>query len=336
MRAELMVAEIPPEQVRQEAARAADLVDHAFAPNTRRAYVSSWRAFGVWCTARAIDRDASTPEIVATYLTSRLEQGLSVPAIVRAYSALASNLREIQPQGPWAAGLRPEIIRRLMKGAGREYGRPSPKKKPLLPEHFMQLADPARFDTTHWIESARNRALLLFGFAGGFRRSELVALDVSDLELSAEGARVLIRRSKTDQAGEGAQIGVHRQRGDMCPVGALETYLRGGRVAQGPVFRQIHKGRLTPKRLDDQAVARLVKAAVVSIGLDPAEYAGHSLRCGFVTAAAAAKADLDSIMNTTRHKSVEQVRGYIRRASPFDRNASKGLLEREGEDDDQA
>lgn len=320
---------VPAAQVAAEGARAAEVIAHAQAPNTRRAYESSWRAFEAWCAARSIPPAATTPEIVAVYLTSRLDCGLSVRGIVRAYSALASRLRELQPTGPWLAGMRPEILRRLIQGASRDRGRPVVKKAPLTIEHFAQLADPTRFDASRWLQSARNRALLLIGFAGGFRRSELVALDVGDVEFVPEGAVVTVRRSKTDQVGNGAQVAIWRQKdGSRCPVVALETYMRGARITAGPIFRPFYKGTLLDRRLSDRAVAMLVKAAVASLGLDPALYSGHSLRSGFVTTAAGRGNSLDEIMNTTRHRSPQQVLGYIRRASPFDRNASKDMFEK--------
>lgn len=326
---------IPAAQVAEEVRRAAELAGNALAPNTRRAYEASWRAFEAWTRARGVRAEDASPEIVATFLAARLDAGVSVRAICRDYPALAAELRRHQPQG-WAPGIRPEPIRRLLQAAHRERGTPAAGKRPLRPEHFAALADPARFDRSRWMVSARDRALLLVGFGGGLRRAELVALDVSDLELGPKGLKILIRRSKTDQAGRGARVGIWRQRGPTCPVAALETYLRGGRITEGPVFRPVHKGRLLARRLDAHAVARIVKAAVASIGLDPDEYAGHSLRVGFVTSASEHGADLESIMATTRHRSFEQVRGYIRREDPFDRNASRGLLEQgehDGEED---
>jgi integrase len=269
---------------------------------------------------------AATPEIIVSYLEHRLKNGLSGRVCGREWSGLLAHLREIQPDGPWRAKAPPEIIRRWLRAA-RKAGGLAVRKKPLLPEHFAQLADPARIDRgAGWLESLRNRALLLLGFGAGMRRSELVALDVEDVELRNEGAVLRLRRSKTDQEGKGRFVSVWRQEGRLCPVAALETYLEETKVARGPVFRLVRRGQLTEKRLHDRAVARIVKAAIASLGLDPTEYAGHSLRSGFVTGAAKRGATIDEIVNTTGHRNAQQVIGYIRRATPFERNASKGLL----------
>lgn len=312
------------EQIRGEAAQAAARMADAYAKGTRRVYGVSWRFFEEWCAKRAIAPAAATPEIVATYLESRLSGGLSSRACTREYGGVAAHLRDLQADGgPWLPGSPPDVVLRWLKGAHKR-ARPAVKKRPLLPEHFTQLADRPLNGT---LLAARDRAILLFGFAGGFRRSELVGLDVTDLELGAEGAIVHIRRSKTDQDSQGAHIAIWRQHDRRCPIAALEHYLRWSRIEDGPLFRSIRRDTLLGTRLYEDAVARIVKAAVASLGLNPREYAGHSLRCGFVTAAAMRGATLDEIMNTTRHRSADQVIAYIRRATPFERNASKGLLE---------
>jgi hypothetical protein len=174
---------------------------------------------------------------------------------------------------------------------------------------------------------------LLFGFAGGFRRSELVGMNVADVSFRGDGAVVQLPRSKTDQEAKGLYTAVWRQPGRRCPVAALETYLRWGRITEGPVFRIVRGEQATEERLYDRAVALVVKKAVASLGLDPQKYAGHSLRCGFVEAATARGATLEEIMNTTHHKRAEQVIGYMRRATPFERNASRNLLAEEGSEE---
>lgn len=312
------------EQLRAEATQAAARMADAYSKGTRRLYGISWRFFEEWCANRALEPSAATPEIVATYLEARLSGGLSSRACTREYGGIAAHLRELHPDGPWLPGSPPAVVVRWLKGAHKR-ARPPVKKLPLLPDHFAQLAD-RPLDGT--LTAARDRAVLLFGFAGGFRRSELVGLDVADLEFGVEGVIVHIRRSKTDQDSNGAYIAIWRQHDRRCPVMALEHYLRRSQIEDGPIFRGIrHDKPLGTRRLHDDAVARIVKAAVRSLGLNPREYAGHSLRCGFVTAAAMRGATLDEIMNTTRHRNADQVIAYIRRATPFERNASKGLLE---------
>lgn len=319
------LASLPP-QVEKEARAAAARVGDAYAASTKRAYRAAWRIFEGWCAKRTIPIGAVTPEILVTYLEWRLQNGLGPRACVREYGAVAAHLREIHPNGPWLAKAPPEILRRWLKGA-KKLAVPAVGKKPLLPAHFEKLSDLVRVDPARWVESARDRALLLFGFAGGFRRSELVALDVADLRFGPDGVIALLKRSKTDQEGQGRAVAVWRQQGRRCAVAALEAYLRGARIEAGPLFQRVRGGQVTGKRLYDRAVALIVKKAIASLGLDPKEYAGHSLRCGFVSAASARGASIDEIMNTTGHRRADQVIGYIRRATPFDRNASKGLLE---------
>jgi integrase len=175
------------------------------------------------------------------------------------------------------------------------------------------------------LTALRDRALLLLGFAGAFRRSELVALDCEDIEETAEGLKVTIRRSKTDQEGEGATIAVVR--GSVaCPVEALRAWLSVSGIMTGAVFRSIRKGGKVAGRLTDRSVANIVKAHAERVGLDPALFAGHSLRAGFLTSAAARGASIFKMMDVSRHRSVDTVRGYVRDAEIFKAHAGSGLL----------
>ena len=166
----------------------------------------------------------------------------------------------------------------------------------------------------------------MIGFAGAFRRSELVALDVEDIEEVPEGLRVTIRRSKTDQEGKGAVIA--RPRGAVaCPVTAFKAWIKAAGITAGPVFRPIAKGeRLQTTRLTDRSVGKIVKAHAVRIGLDPTHFAGHSLRSGFLTSAAARNASIFKMADQSRHKSMDTLRGYIRNAEIFKDHAGAGLL----------
>jgi len=167
---------------------------------------------------------------------------------------------------------------------------------------------------------ARDRALLLLGFHGAFRRSELVALNVDDVEISREGAAVMVRRSKTDQQGKGRVIEIYRDgRDGLCPVLALETWLAHG-LRAGPIFRAVDRlQRIRPGRLSDKDVARVVKRTAEAAGLDPRRYAGHSLRAGLATSAARAGAHERDIQRQTGHRSTETLRGYIQDGERFRR-----------------
>jgi len=168
----------------------------------------------------------------------------------------------------------------------------------------------------------RDKALLLIGFAGGFRRSELVALDVEDLEFCPEGLVINVRRSKTDQEGEGRKVGIPwGQHTITCPVKALQSWLHEGNITEGAIFRPLtrHK-QILSSRLTAQSVAKVVKRCAKSAGLDPNLYSGHSLRAGLVTSAAMADVSENIIMRQTGHRSSETLRSYIREGDLFQKN----------------
>ena len=172
----------------------------------------------------------------------------------------------------------------------------------------------------------RDRALLLLGFAGAFRRSELVALTVADLIEVEGGLRVSIRHSKTDQESAGQEIAIPVG-GKLRPVEAVRAWLDAAGITDGPVFRPIAKGgRLLAGALTAQSVALVIKVHAKRAGLDPAEYAGHSLRAGFLTTAAEHGANIFKMMEVSRHRSVDTLRGYVRRADLFRDHAGAGFL----------
>jgi integrase len=172
------------------------------------------------------------------------------------------------------------------------------------------------------LAGVRDAAILLIGFAGAFRRSELAALDLEDLELSPEGLILTIRKSKTDQVGAGRKLGIPRGRKTTCPVAALQRWLAARGIAAGAVFIALDRGH-AGERLGGQAVAEIVKRAALRVGLDPARYAGHSLRSGFATSAARGGADLPAIMLQTGHKSADVARRYIQAGRLLANPASK-------------
>ena len=176
------------------------------------------------------------------------------------------------------------------------------------------------------LAALRDRALIALGMALAARRSELVALDVADLDWEAKGLRVTIRRSKTDQEGHGVVVAVPEGR-RLTPLTHLRTWLTISGITEGAVFRPLWKGnRLREARLSDHAVARIVQARALAAGLDPTRYAGHSLRAGFVTAAARAGADVWKIQQVSRHKSMQVLAGYVRDARLFEDHAGDGFL----------
>ena len=172
----------------------------------------------------------------------------------------------------------------------------------------------------------RDRALILLGFAGAFRRAEIVSLDVGDLGFNRDGLTVTLRRSKTDQQGQGRKIGIpYGSNPETCPVRTLQAWLEEGGVTEGPLFRSLNRHGALQGRLSPVGVARVVKKLAERAGLDPAKYAGHSLRAGHATSAAASGASERSIMNQTGHRSVQMVRRYIREGSLFRENSAGKL-----------
>jgi integrase len=173
----------------------------------------------------------------------------------------------------------------------------------------------------------RDRALLLVGFAGAFRRSELVALDMTDLEQTRDGLVVRIRRSKTDQEGEGRAVGIPRGSDRLtCPVAALASWCDAAGIESGPLFRRVNRhSHVLPNRLSAEAVAIVIKRYVTRLHFDPSAFSGHSLRAGLATSAAAAGKSERAIMNQTGHRNLTTVRRYIRDGNLFRENAADGI-----------
>jgi integrase len=217
--------------------------------------------------------------------------------------------------------LKDEIRRRsLLEAAGDSFARA--KKTPTTVERILAMAPIA----SERLADIRDRALLLVGFASAMRRSELAALDVEDIEETPEGLRITIRRSKTDQEGHGHVIAIPRGM-IACPVAALKAWLEAAAVTESALFRPIAKGgRIRPMRLTDRSVADIVKAHARRAGLDPKQFAGHSLRSGFLTSAAARGASIFKMADQSRHKSMDTLRGYVRDAEIFKDHAGCGLL----------
>jgi integrase len=216
-----------------------------------------------------------------------------------------------------------ELVRRVLRGVRRAHGTGQRQAAPLLMEDL--LAGISRLPDD--LRGARDRALLLIGFAAGMRRSELVGLDVEDLAFVDAGVFIRLRRSKTDQEGCGRTIAIPYGRTAACPVLALKHWLAVIGIRSGAVFLALNRGNALPgHRLGDQSVSRVVKEFVLLLGKAPAAYSGHSLRAGFVTSAAQAGADFLMIQQQTGHRSIAMLSRYLRTVNPFEGNAARGLL----------
>jgi integrase len=210
-----------------------------------------------------------------------------------------------------------------MKGIRRTKGTAPVQKAAALTADILAMVDA----TYAGIIGARDRAIILLGFAGAFRRSELVGLDAADCAFGKDGLTVMLRRSKIDQEGAGRKIGIpYGANPETCPVRTLQAWLEQAAIAEGPLFRSISRhGKVGLGRLSGIDVARVVKKLAQRAGLDAAKYAGHSLRAGHATTAAIAGASERSIMNQTGHRSVQMVRRYIRDGSLFRENSAGKL-----------
>lgn len=306
--------------VRRMEEEAKALIDEAKSPATRRAYRSAWAAFESWCQSVGRASLPATPATVAMYLAHLVEARKKVSTIAKALAAIS--------HAHWVSHLpsprRSPEVKEAMSGARRRIGVAPVKKTAAVMPLLERMVDTCGAD----LRGARDRAILLLGFAGGFRRSELVSLDVEDIESDARGLRVRLRRSKTDQEGAGTTVGVPSQRGKYCPVAATNDWIECACLEGGPVFRAIDRwDHISDTRLTPGVVATLVKSYCVRVGLDPAVFAAHSLRSGMITTAAMNKRSDRSIMKQSRHKDVKTFYGYIQDATVFDDNALTGLME---------
>jgi site-specific recombinase XerD len=288
------------------------------APATRRAYGTDFAIFRTWCAQRGADPLPAAAETVAAFLASEAGRGVRPSTIGRRVAAI----RYAHKLAGFPITTDDERVRATVRGIRRSLGAASNRKAPATADKIVAMAPVVGGR----LSEIRDRALLLIGFAGAFRRSELVALDVEDVEEMPEGLRVTIRRSKTDQEGLGAVVALPR--GSVaCPVAAFRAWIRAAGITAGPVFRPVAKGeRLRNARLTDRSVAKIVKAHAVRVGLDPAAFAGHSLRSGFLTSAAARGASIFKMADQSRHTSMDTLRGYVRDAEIFKDHAGAGLL----------
>jgi integrase len=288
------------------------------AENTLRGYRADWRDFCNWCDRNSQSPLPASPEVVAAYIAECAGR-LKVGSLQRRLNAIAEAHKAIGLDSPTAAG----IVRNTLKGIKRALGTAAVQKAPALTDDIRAMVD----STDAGLIGLRDRALILLGFAGAFRRAEIVGLDVEDLAFGKDGLTVTLRRSKTDQEWQGRKIGIpYGSNPDTCPVRVLQAWLEQAGVASGPVFRSLNRhGQLQPGRLSGIDVARIIKKLAVRAGLDPARYGGHSLRAGHATSAAIAGASERSIMNQTGHRSAQMVRRYIREGNLFRENSAGKL-----------
>ena len=289
------------------------------AKNTIRAYKSDFNDFGLFCAQNGFKSLPSEAKIISLYLTQLSTKEVKISTIKRRLVSIGVIHRL---KGHYLDTKHPLIVENLM-GIKRRKGSIQNGKKPLLINNLKRLINVIDQQKKERIKILRDRTIILIGFSGGFRRNEIVSLDYDDLDFVEEGLKINIKRSKTDQFGEGSIKGLpYFDNSQYCPVVSLKNWIDIAKINSGSLFRRFSKGsRLTEKRLTDQTVALLIKEYLKLAGIDNKNYSGHSLRSGFATSAAESGAEERSIMAMTGHKSSEMVRRYIKEANLFKNNA---------------
>ncbi len=289
------------------------------ANNTIRAYRSDFKDFSFFCAKNSLKTFPTDSKIVALYLTYLSSKGAKISTLKRRLVSLGV-IHKLK--GHYLDTKHPIIIENLM-GIKRKIGSFQQGKKPILINQLKSIINVIGNEKTKEIKKIRDKTLILIGFGGGFRRSELVSIDYNDIELVPEGVKIVIRRSKTDQFGEGMVKGLpYFSNQNYCPVLHLKKWLEISNIKSGPLFRRFSKGsKLSENRLTDQSVALLLKNYLDVAGIENKNYSGHSLRSGFATVSAESGADERSIMAMTGHKTTQMVRRYIKEANLFKNNA---------------
>ena len=289
------------------------------AKNTVRAYKSDFNDFGLFCAKNGFKSIPSEPKIVSLYLTYLSTKDAKMSTLKRRLVSIGVIHRL---KGHYLDTKHPSIIENIT-GIKRRKGSIQKGKKPILISNLKNLIDVIDQQNNQDIKKLRDRSIILIGFSGGFRRNEIVSLDYDDLDFVEEGLKIQIRRSKTDQFGEGFTKALPYFNGSQyCPVVSLKKWIEISKIKSGAIFRRFSKGsKLSNNRLTDQTIALLIKEYLKLAGIDSKNYSGHSLRSGFATSAAESGAEERSIMAMTGHKSPEMVRRYIKEANLFKNNA---------------
>jgi len=287
--------------------------------NTIRAYKSDFKDFSLFCIKNGFKPLPSEPKIVSLYLTSLSTKDIKISTLKR---RLVSIGMVHKLKGHYLDTKHPAIIENLM-GIKRRKGTIQKGKKPILINKLKSIINAIDEEICEEIKKVRDKTIILIGFSGGFRRNEIVSLDYQDIEFVSEGLKLTVKRSKTDQFGEGSIKALpYLNNPEYCPVTTLKKWIEISSIKKGPLFRKFLKGsKLSDKRLTDQTVALIIKKYLSLAGIDNKNYSGHSLRSGFATVTAESGADERSIMAMTGHKTTQMVRRYIKEANLFKNNA---------------
>lgn len=289
-----------------------DYVKASASEATLKAYKSDIDSFIAWGGVIP-----ASSHLIANYLADHAER-LAVSTLRRRIAALSKAHEVLSLANPSKS----EIVKSTMRGIVRKHGSAQRQMSPITKDRLIRIVENCEDDK----KGARDKALLLVGFASALRRSELVALNCKDVSFVPEGMILTIKRSKTDQEGEGRLIAIPYAQGSYCPVNSLKHHLDCSGIKNGSIFRTFSADCSGKSRLTGHGVAYVIKQRAIRAGLDPTMFSGHSLRAGFATSAAQSGADTWMIMKQTGHKSEATVRKYIREGELFTVNALSGIL----------
>lgn len=296
-------------------------VQQAKSERTVKAYKSDWLQFVAFCEQHGKASLPARPETVALYLAACADAGSKVATLSRRLASISKSHAVAGHDSPSA--MRHACVKEVWSGIRRTKGIAQTVKSAVTTDYLKRMLN----ELPDTLTGIRDRSLLILGFAGALRRSELVALNLEDVQFEPEGLILTINKSKTDQERAGQKIGItFGKNPETCPVRALRTWLQATGIQCGPIFRKINRhGQLGTDALTDQVVANQVKHYAELASLDPSLFSGHSLRAGLATSAAQAGQSERKIQNQTRHRSLAMVNRYIRNGNLFIDNVSAAV-----------
>jgi site-specific recombinase XerD len=315
---------------------AKDVLKHLHAGNTLRAYKSDFRDFSKYLDSIGKHPEDVTSTTIINYLDSLKEKGRKYSTIQRRLVAIRAIYKEYGQMMEQEAQAKGETdfvyhnpastdrVKRWVKALRKTIGVAQKQKRPATKRIMNALLSEIQGDR---LIDIRNRALLAIGYAGAFRRSELAALNVEDIEQDSEGVYIIVRKSKTDQEGQGMKKFIYYgEKASQCPVRLLEAWIRAAEIKEGALFRRVNKGGRVGDRMSDKAIYNVVKDTARKAGFDEREFGGHSLRAGLITQLADDGVEERDIMRHSGHKSVEIMRRYIREVDTKKKSPTKGIL----------
>lgn len=306
----------------KEAQSAKKFIDQQLAYGTKRVYQSDWRIFENWCTQRQYQSLNSTPEIIAMFISSQFDAGLHPSTLNRRLSAIKFAYSCLEKESPTDKS----VVRATLKGIRRDKNAPPVKSKKAVVTNIIK--EMVQLCPSNSLRDIRDRAILLLGFAGAFRRSELVAINFEDISFNTNGMDIKIHRSKTDQEGKGYFKVILPSTDKMyCPIVAVKKWIKVAKINCDSLFRGITKSNAVLKNcLSVNVIYNLIKRCAFKLDYPLEDFSPHSLRAGFVTSAYENKAMLSKIMEQAHMKSMQTAQRYIRHAQRYENHAGKDLL----------